>query len=983
MSVREYLELVEQIQQVLASPVDPEPEVVEQLHRRYCEAVEEVNRRLRRCEELLQDGHRSEAIQECERRPNLLKSVAALDFPEAMVWSDYATQFGLLPAPELLVEVAADLNDAYSVDSSLEELMVRYRLLNLARSPLKARLSVLQRIAAADRSNTAWLEDLEQFEKARLQELQKELTAAIQEHDFVALSRLHRELTSQPWQSPPPRQLMQRMEAAYRQEQVAHARRKLQQVTEKLNEAFRAQDEEAGRTLRRQWKSLAEIAEVQPDDPLWEEAAPALQWLEEQDQQEQRYQEHLQGVAQLELLLDQGVQDAQALEKAVYQATKDGFDLPDHLATRVESRLAAIQLGARRRVQAIVVAVSLGVVLLAGGIGYAVHRQVVARKIQQQTELVRQFLDQDQLLTAQRHLQRLEKEDPGVFQHPAVQALAAEVGRRLEKDAQRAAELKQLLDGVQRIVQDEADWNAVLQAQKDLRKAKALCKSAEETSRVLKLQQQVQAKEQQLRKEVDERFLQDLAELVEREKRLNRTDLQGITTLLEEARTLKRRPHVSLELTQSGSELHRLIQRLQDRLQTAEQWQRRQQVFAEITQSVGNVAAFLASLRSYARQFPDDARSKTMVQLADQQAECWKALPLWNDVVAAWEGVDVTRLTVAAAKNRLQQLERLQQESERFPVFQELYRKLAPRVEYLESIVARYDENDQLLTQRLIQVWFNRPTVRDMLMIETKDGLRYYTDRRPKLNPDSVVIRYWQTPTGLTVRTKTISLEQIANPRNGTTFLWESPQSQFATKALGILAKAGPGQWEMAFLELAKQLHKTKIDPVLKVFLLKAIMETGARGSAVLRQAWKSSLAMIEAAELDPTVNWIDPRDEEAAKTRRVAERLLQRLRPWEEVTREVQQHLEMLRREVKLERIEWVGWLYSDADGKWQCGLKNSYGPLHGSLMVLVGQRLARPSSWSVIATIDGEGIQWKLQAKGSLMNGMPVFFSKQPPVP
>jgi len=86
-----------------------------------------------------------------------------------------------------------------------------------------------------------------------------------------------------------------------------------------------------------------------------------------------------------------------------------------------------------------------------------------------------------------------------------------------------------------------------------------------------------------------------------------------------------------------------------------------------------------------------------------------------------------------------------------------------------------------------------------------------------------------------------------------------------------------------------------------------------------------------------------------------------------------------MLRQEIKLGRIRWVGWLYSDVDGKWQCGLKRTSGQLRGSLMVLAGP----PTHWLVVATIEDERIQWKLQGAEPLVNGMPVFFTQVPPVP
>ncbi len=980
MNAREYLELVEQLLRVLASQFDPEPETVKQLHQRYCEVIEEVNERLRRCEELLQDGFRSEAIQECERRPNLLEAVAALDFPEAEVWSDYATQFGLPPAPELLVEVAADLNDAYLVNSSLEELMVRYRLLNLARSPLKARLSVLQRIAASDQGNSAWTRDLEVFEKARFQEIHKELAAAIQKKNLAALTRLRRELTSQPWQTPPPQQLMDRLDQAWRRQRKSQARRKLQKLAQALHEAFNASDLETAQTLRRQWHALAEVTELAPEDPLWTEAAPAFQWLEEQDEQELLQQEHQRAVAQLEQLLNSGTSDALQLEQAIYQATKDGFELPEHLAQRAHRRLEAIQRSARRRVRAVVLSVSLVVVLLAGGIGFVVHRQVQARQIEQHANVVKSLLEQGQLLEAQEHLQRLERETPTVFQAPAIRRLQAEVRQKLEDDARRVAELEQLLDAVRRVVQASPHWTNLQQAQKDLRKARSLCKTADETADVLQLQQQVRDVEMRLRQEADSRFSRDLESLVQQEKKLAGDDPAALEELLEQAESLKKRPHVSLELVRQGSALQALIDRLQDRLQAARQWQRRQQALDEITQAVGSVAAYRAALHSYARLFPQDSRSGNFKRLAEQQAACWEAMLSWNDVARVWEQLDVTKANVATARNRLRHLQQLQEQSRRFPILARLHEPLASRVEYLKSVLARYNFQDEPITQTLIRNWFQQPEMRDLSMIQTKDGTRYYMLQKPRLGENAVVIRYWRDPSGENERTKTIPLNQIANPRAGSTFVWESPQASFVPKGVRILAKAGPGTWESAFLQLEAEARKADMDPLITVFFLKAVMETGSRGSTALDQAWKPSRSLIESASLDPTVNWINPRDEQAALERERARKLLAQLPESQQVAQEVQQRLQALRRPLRFARIRWVGWLYRGMDKQWQCGLKETHSRLSGTLAVLDGDSPQRPSRWLPVARLEQNKIHWKLQGSETLLDGMPVYLLLEP---
>src|SRR5207237_43487 len=68
--------------------------------------------------------------------------------------------YGLPPPPKLLLETAEALNRAYADEAPLEGLLKKHRLLALARAPLPARLDVMRKIAALDRGNAAWAQDI-------------------------------------------------------------------------------------------------------------------------------------------------------------------------------------------------------------------------------------------------------------------------------------------------------------------------------------------------------------------------------------------------------------------------------------------------------------------------------------------------------------------------------------------------------------------------------------------------------------------------------------------------------------------------------------------------------------------------------------------------------------------------------------------------------------------------------------------------------
>ena len=124
------------------------------------------------------------------------------------------TGIGIVSPPPVLLDVAAELNEAYSVEQPLAALLQRHRLLAMARSPLWLRIATLRRLAELDGNNPVWAEDLHTFEQERLKQLQQEAAAAIAADDSVALSELCQELHNTGWQELPPESLVQWVEKA-------------------------------------------------------------------------------------------------------------------------------------------------------------------------------------------------------------------------------------------------------------------------------------------------------------------------------------------------------------------------------------------------------------------------------------------------------------------------------------------------------------------------------------------------------------------------------------------------------------------------------------------------------------------------------------------------------------------------------------------------------------------------------------------------
>ena len=74
---------------------------LEQLHEEFVSAIEDANCRLGRCDQLLRQGLRVEAIQEAELEPNLFDVVAELDIPHWDNFKQYALDAGFPSPPDL------------------------------------------------------------------------------------------------------------------------------------------------------------------------------------------------------------------------------------------------------------------------------------------------------------------------------------------------------------------------------------------------------------------------------------------------------------------------------------------------------------------------------------------------------------------------------------------------------------------------------------------------------------------------------------------------------------------------------------------------------------------------------------------------------------------------------------------------------------------------------------------------------------------
>ncbi|MDR3110548.1 MAG: hypothetical protein LBU65_12825 [Planctomycetaceae bacterium] len=194
---------IENIRSMLANSTMTSPELMQELADSFNDTTSVFNRRMQACAELIKAGNTIEAVRLADEHPRLLDFYVLLNFDELDDWYAAMTQFtDSIPVP-LNTEHYQLIRDAYVYTASMDDWFRQYRLANLTNVPMREKLLVLRSIAEKDTSNFFWLEDVEQFERVRQEELKDEINAALTAQNQQRLEAIYRDIKGQTWRVSP------------------------------------------------------------------------------------------------------------------------------------------------------------------------------------------------------------------------------------------------------------------------------------------------------------------------------------------------------------------------------------------------------------------------------------------------------------------------------------------------------------------------------------------------------------------------------------------------------------------------------------------------------------------------------------------------------------------------------------------------------------------------------------------------------------
>ncbi len=443
-----YDRLAGDVVDLLAQVNDVEVEKLKSVSDAYTVAVSEINERLRKAASLLHKGLRDEAIQECEREPNLLDTFESLDIHDQEIWLTMHRSLSVPIPPPLLVQHAAELNSAYALQAPLTELLRKHRLLALGHASLAHRIQILRQISQKDPNSDVWHTDIKAYETERIAEIKSELPRIKQSKNLVAIQQLYREISSDAWVVPVPEEVRSQANQILHQFEVASAREKLTQCSIDLQAAFSEFDLERGFELRDTWELYLGPATLPSDHELWADTQPTLDWLQEQQDKQQKEVEQATLLSDLESLLDNEESYRADLDATYNRLSATGAELPPVLVRRYRNRIQAIQTRDRRRQTLKIVGIVGALAISAGAVFMGIKSFQLASKVRQATRTLNSHRDNRQWQEGLSFVSVTQQTAANVFDSTTFQDAKARFDRDLDNDQDRIREFERLVEAV-------------------------------------------------------------------------------------------------------------------------------------------------------------------------------------------------------------------------------------------------------------------------------------------------------------------------------------------------------------------------------------------------------------------------------------------------------------------------------------------------------------------------------------------------------
>jgi hypothetical protein len=373
-----------------------------------------------------------------------------------------------------------------------------------------------------------------------------------------------------------------------------------------------------------------------------------------------------------------------------------------------------------------------------------------------------------------------------------------------------------------------------------------------------------------------------------------------------------------------------------------------------------NPAEFATAIQGYAKAFPELPRGRACTATLREQP-LWDAVAEWDRLATGWKS-DRMMIAPQEAKVRAEQCRQFlvqhpgSPDSDRIAAYQKSMEAVARRGADADGAVFKLQ---RLLSDLLVD---------NLWMVTAKPpaapaSKRYYLTQKPA--SDARTIHYLVGFDG-----KEHSAKMVAAWVEGSDV---APQSKVAAKFKPIFFQ-DPARidWEAEVVDLLDRIRiQPEMDPVLQVALLRKVLELGVDGSEPLREALSAFKNLVDQADLDVTVAWMDPDNKDADRMRAKAVGVVRSFPDLVQPRKEALNRRSQIERQM-VRRPRTIGWLARETEG-WRVRTGSSVPP-RGTLWVVIPGDAGR-GAWHQIGTIDQAKPFLSLVDDPALAEGRPVF--------
>ncbi len=367
-----------------------------------------------------------------------------------------------------------------------------------------------------------------------------------------------------------------------------------------------------------------------------------------------------------------------------------------------------------------------------------------------------------------------------------------------------------------------------------------------------------------------------------------------------------------------------------------------------------------AALQAFAKSFPDLPRSRAISDTLKEQS-LWESVAAWDKLSDRWKGSQPA-LSPQEARVRAEQCGQFLVQHPGSP---DIDRVTAVH-RTMEAVAHRTTEGEgalgklqQLLTDLLVDnLW--------MMNVKppfAEGSRRYYLTQKPVKDA-----RSFKCLVGFDGK------ERVAKIVND----WiegidVAPQTKIAAKFKPRLFQ-DPGriEWDTVMLDLVEQIRtQPDIDPLLQVALLRKVLESAFEGSQLLREALGDYRNLVDHADVNVNVPWMDPDNRDADRLRPKAAAFIRSLPDLSAARKQLTALRSRSDRRLAY-RPQPIGWLAHESDG-WRVRT-GSVLPEAGSLWLVTPGEAGR-GAWRKVGSLDQSRPRLAPADESALAEGRPVF--------